>query len=99
MMSFGAATEMSRRVGIVRDYKVLLIDLLDVPRMDTSAALALESAIEQAAEQKRRVIIIGMSNQVARLLTRLGAIDHIRDSDRFGDRASAVAAAVEWLEP
>jgi SulP family sulfate permease len=99
MMSFGAATEMSRRVGIVRDYKVLLIDLLDVPRMDTSAALALESVIEQAAEQKRRVIIIGMSNQVARLLTRLGAIDHIRDSDRFGDRASAVAAAVEWLEP
>lgn len=98
MMSFGAATEMVRRFGVVRDYRVLLIDLLDVPHIDTSAALALESIIEQAESQDRHVIIIGMSYRVARLLVRLGAIAEIRESERFDDRASAVTAAVTWLE-
>jgi hypothetical protein len=54
--------------------------------------------ITLAAEQERHVIIVGMSFQVARLLTRLGAIDRIRESERFEDRASAVAAAIAWLE-
>jgi SulP family sulfate permease len=98
MMSFGAATELARRFGVVGDYRVLLIDLLDVPRMDTSAALALESIIVQAAEQQHHVILVGMSYPVARLLTRLGAIDRIRESERFENRAAAVAAAVAWLD-
>jgi hypothetical protein len=31
-------------------------------------------------------------------LTRLGAIDRIRESERFENRAAAVAAAVAWLD-
>jgi len=97
MMSFGAATEMVRRFGVIGEYRVLIIDLLDVPRMDTSAALALETIIEGAMSQKRHVVIIGMSFHVARLMSRLGALDRIRNSVRLESRAEGVTAAVQWL--
>jgi len=97
MMSFGAASEMSRRFGTVGEYQVLLIDLLDVPRMDTSAALALETVIDVALDHGKHVVLIGMSFHVARLLTRLGAVGRIRESERHESRAAGVAAASAWL--
>lgn len=97
LISFGAANEMTRGFGRVGDYSVLIIDLLDVPRMDGSAALALEEVIQRAKEQKKHVIITGMTYRVARLLGRLGALDNVRESERFETRPEAIRAAVNYL--
>ena len=79
---------------MVGDYQVLIIDLLDVPRMDGSAALALEELIQRALDEERRVLITGMTFRVARLLERMGVLDEVRETERFNSRAEAVRAAV-----
>jgi len=98
LISFAAANELTRRFKVVGDYQVLIIDLLDVPRMDGSAALALEELIQRALDEKRRVLITGMTFRVARLLERMGVLDEVRETERFNTRAEAVRAAVAPFE-
>ena len=93
LMSFGAASEMTRRFSNVTSHEVVLIDLLDVPRVDGSAALALESIVERAVDHKKRVLLVGLSRDVAKLLSRLGIIDHFKETDRFQSRLDALEAA------
>jgi SulP family sulfate permease len=97
-ISFGAANELTRRFARVGEYEVLIIDFLDVPHMDGSAAIALEEVMERAREEKKHVIIVGMTFSVARMMGRLGALDGVRDSERFDTRAEAVRAAVEFVK-
>jgi len=98
LISFGAANELTRRFAAVGEYEVLIIDLLDVPRVDGSAALALEEVIQRAADEGKHVIMVGMTFHVARLLGRLGILDRVRESERFDNRSDAVSAAVSYLE-
>lgn len=98
LISFAAANELTRRFKTVGDYQVLIIDLLDVPRMDGSAALALEELIQRALDEHRRVIITGMTFRVARLLERMGVLDEVRETERFNSRAEAIRAAVAPFE-
>jgi len=92
-MSFGAANEMMRRILAVRPVDVLIIDLVDVPGIDGSAALTLEEIIQRAEELGQAVIIIGMQIGVARLLIRLGSLDKVRETTRFATRLEALEAA------
>jgi len=98
LISFGAANELTRRFATVGEYEVLIIDLLDVPRVDGSAALALEEVISRAADEDKHIIIVGMTFHVARLLGRLGILDHVRESALFSKREEAVRAAVDFVQ-
>jgi len=97
LISFGAANELTRRFATVGEYEVLIIDLLDVPRVDGSAALALEEVIQRARDESKHIIIVGMTFHVARLLGRLGTLDRVRESELFSTRSEAVRAAVNHL--
>jgi SulP family sulfate permease len=98
LISFGAANDLVRRFTTLSGYEVLIIDLLDVPHVDGSAALALEQVIDHAVDQQRHVIIVGMTYPVARLLGRLGALNRVRESERLATRAEAIEAAARYLE-
>ena len=93
LMSFGAANEMARRVATVGRYDVILIDLVDVPRMAGSAAIAREEISQRAKDEGQHVIVVGLSYPVARLLGNLGVLDLVRETERFATRGEAVAAA------
>ena len=97
LISFGAANNLVRRFTTVGEYEVLIIDLLDVPHVDGSAALALEQVIDHAIDQNRHVIIVGMTYAVARLLGRLGALNRVRESELIASRAEAIQAAADFL--
>ena len=97
LISFGAANNLVRRFTTVGEYEVLIIDLLDVPHVDGSAALALEQVIDHAIDQNRHVIIVGMTYAVARLLGRLGALNRVRASELIASRAEAIQAAADFL--
>jgi len=97
MMSFGAANELTRRYTTLGEFNVLIIDLLDVPRIDGSAALALEEIIQRAGEAGRPVLIVGMTFHVAHVMGRLGALALVRETDLVATRAEAVRAAVALL--
>ena len=98
LISFGAANELLRKFSTTGNYEVLIIDLLDVPKVDGSAALALEEVIQQATEARKTVFIVGLTYAVARLMGHMGCLDQVRETERFESRAEAVRAAVQFLE-
>ncbi|MEZ5498850.1 MAG: SulP family inorganic anion transporter [Steroidobacteraceae bacterium] len=92
-MSFGAATEMMRRISNAMQVRVLIVDMTDVPLLDASAALAIESIIAQAAQSGQRVALCGLRPRVAAVIDRLGA-GVLADAPRFGARAEALDFAL-----
>jgi len=97
LISFGAANELLRKFSTTGNYDVLIIDLLDVPKVDGSAALALEEVIQQASDAHKTVFIVGLTYPVARLMGHMGCLDRVRETERFEDRPEAVRAAVALL--
>jgi SulP family sulfate permease len=98
LMSFGAANELVRRMSRAGDYEVLIIDLLDVPKVDGSAALALEEIMQAAARAARAVIVVGLNFHVARLLARLRILELVHETQRVATRHEAVSRAVAIVE-
>ncbi len=98
LMSFGAANEMARRFAAVDDYEVLVLDLLDVPHVDGSAGLELEELVQRAVDSGREVVVIGLSFPVARVLTQLGSVDLVRETQRFGTRIEGLRCALFIVE-
>jgi SulP family sulfate permease len=94
LMSFGAANEMARRFAALGHYDILILDLVDVPRIDGSAGLELEELIQRAVDNGREVMIVGLSFPVARVLTQTGSLELIKDTRRFATRKSALEAAL-----
>jgi SulP family sulfate permease len=80
-----------------QDYDVLVLDLSDVPSIDSSATLALEEIIMTSCEAGHTVELVGIRMPVARVFARLGVLDLIRDCDRHATRLDALQAAVENL--
>ncbi len=98
LISFGAASELTRKFATVGSYDLLMIDLQDVPRVDGSAALALEEIIEIATDNGKQVFIVGLTLHVARLLKKMGILNLIKDTSRFQTRNDALRAAVILLQ-
>lgn len=98
LMSFGAAKEMTRRFSNVGTYDILIIDLHEVPRIDGSATLALEEIVERASAEGKKVLLAGLSAPVARLMSRMGVLDKLHDTDRFATRKEALEKAVKIVE-
>ncbi len=96
-ISFGAANEMTRRIASVAGYDTLIVDLLDVPRLDGSAALAVEEIIRRAREQRQDVVVVGLSREVARLFGSLGVLDLIKETHRFSTRDEALREAARLI--
>ncbi|WP_096620211.1 SulP family inorganic anion transporter [Calothrix sp. NIES-3974] len=63
-MSFGAAKSISRRMSFVQNYHVLVLDLTEVPHIGVTAALAIESIVEDAIAHHRHIWIVATSPQV-----------------------------------
>jgi len=98
LMSFGAAKELSRRIGLSDAFDVVLIDLHDVPKVDGSAALALEEIVDQAVSAGKDVLMVGLSAPVARLMGKMGMLDRFKETTRFAGRQEALLYAAEKLE-
>ena len=97
LMSFGAAKELTRKVRNVASFDVFLIDLHDVPKVDGSAALALEEIVDQAVAAGKEVLIVGLSAPVARLLGGMGMLERFKDTTRFTTRREALDYAVDFV--
>ncbi len=96
-MSFGAANEMARRLNTQIEFETLILDLSEVPMIDSSAALAVEEVIERAIAGQRRVLMVGVKHRVERVLTKLGVIELVGQDACFGDRLSALQHAAATL--
>ncbi|QZZ23422.1 SulP family inorganic anion transporter [Leptothermofonsia sichuanensis E412] len=70
-MSFGAAKMISRRMAIVKDYQVLVLDLSEVPTIGITAALAVETMVQDAVKRDRHVWIVVTPGQVQQRIEKL----------------------------
>ena len=90
-LSFGAAKGISERMMLVRKYKVLLLDITDVPHLGVTASLAIERMVKEAERQERRVLVTGASGKVKQRLAQFG-IKHLID-----ERLEALDQAAHWI--
>ena len=71
-LSFGAAKGISARMGLVSNYRVLILDITEVPRMGVTAALAIERMVEEAQTLGRIVLVTGANKRLRDRLSKFG---------------------------
>ena len=95
--SFGAAKGMARRLAASDDYDVLVLDLADVPFLDSSASLGLEDAIKQAQGHDKPVFLVGIRPDVDETLKKLGVLDLLPDGHLHVSRLDALEQAATMI--
>ena len=86
-LSFGAAKGITERMMLVRNYKVLILDITDVPRLGVTATLAIEDMVQEALNNSRKAYVAGASGRVKDRLAKFGV-------DVIGTRKEALTAAI-----
>ncbi len=90
-LSFGAAKGISERMMLIKQYRILLLDITEVPHLGITASLAIERMSNEAERNHRTVIVTGASGKVKQRLAQLGVI-HLID-----DRFEALKVALEKI--
>ena len=92
-LSFGAAKGISERMNQIRQYKILLLDVTEVPHLGITATLAIERMVEEAKHHHRQVLIAGANGKVKVRL------QQFRIQELAGSRRDALERAVMQLNP
>jgi len=89
-LSFGAAKGITERMMLVRNYKVLILDITDVPSLGVTATLAIEDMVQEALSNSRKAYVAGATGRVKDRLAKFGV-------DVIGSRKEALTAAIDSL--
>ena len=95
--SFGAAKGMARRLAASDHYDALVLDLGEVPFLDSSASLGLEDAIKQAQGHGKHVYLVGVRADVAKILDQLGVLKLLPDDHHHASRLEALEQAAAMI--
>ena len=87
-LSFGAAKGITERMMLIRNYKVLILDITDVPRLGVTATLAIEDMVQEALNNSRKAYVAGATGKVKDRLAKFGV-------DVIGTRKEALTAAID----
>ena len=79
-LSFGAAKGISSRMGLIKNYKALILDLADVPRVGVTASLAIERIVHEAESHTQQCLIVSGTAKVVERLRRVGVTGDFIDS-------------------
>ena len=90
-LSFGAAKGISERMMLIKKYKVLILDITDVPRMGVTASLAIEDMMLEAKNNNRKAFVAGANEKVKERLSKFGVVGIV------SSRKEALTAAVKEL--
>lgn len=96
-MSFGAAKSISRRMAIVENYDVLILDMEDVPLLGVTASLAIETMVKDACQKRRHVFIAGAGGKVKARLQRLDILEIVPSSHLVNYRLDALKQAIALI--
>ena len=97
-MSFGAAKAISQRQAIMEDYKVVILDISDVPILGVTATLALERLIAEAKQKHLEVFIVGGTEKVKARLERFGILEKVPANNLSSSRLEALHQAISSLK-
>ncbi len=91
-LSFGAAKGITERMMLVRNYKVLILDITDVPRLGVTATLAIEDMVQEAKANSRVAYVAGASGRVKDRLAKFGV------EGLIGSRKEALETAINLIK-
>lgn len=94
---FGAAKGMARQLAAADQYDVPVLDLSDVPMLDSSASLAVEDTIMQVQSRGKHILLVGLRPVVSSVLKRLGVLKQLQADCQHESRLSAVRHAVRLI--
>jgi len=99
-LSFGSAKDISRMLASSQNQDVLIIDLSDVPFIDSSASITLEEAVQAIQKKGDLVLLCGLRDQVRDIINRFGILQLVGEKRIFGSRLAAIQqAAAIVLDP
>lgn len=93
-MSFGVAKTIAREHLMIKNCDTLVMDLSNVPYLDETAALAIETAIKDSQSEGCQVFVVSAVDKVTNLLERLGILNLIPYENLFIDRTRALKRAI-----
>ncbi len=96
-MIFGVAKAIAREHNAIKECAAIIFDVSDVPHLGVTASLALENAIEEAAEKGRNVFIVGAAGQTKRRLEKLNVFRFVDPQNCYDNRTEALQNAVARL--
>lgn len=96
-MSFGSAKAISQQQAIMQDYKLLILDLSDLPLLGVTATLAIESLIQEATKRHLQVFLVKGSETVQTRLDRFEILKAIPEQHQVDDRLMALEQAIGYL--
>ncbi|NET73620.1 MAG: SulP family inorganic anion transporter, partial [Sphaerospermopsis sp. SIO1G2] len=97
-MIFGVSKAISREHNAIKDCDVVILDLSDVPMMGVTASLTIESAIREACEKGRQVIIVGAAGKIKKRLENLGVLSLLPPQHLVTHRQEALEQALEIVK-
>lgn len=97
-MIFGVSKAIAREHSTIQQYQSVVLDLRDVPLIDTTVSLAIENTIKDAVDTKRQVLIVKPRAQTRKTLERLGVFQLIPGTQLCTSRAEALTKALKTLE-
>ena len=89
---FGAAKGFVDALEKNFDVKVVILDMENVPIVDTTGAVVLEDIVERLHKDKKRLLIVGMRSKVRKVLYNLGVTQRIG----IGNFINTVPEAIEY---
>jgi len=98
-LSFGAAADLGHhaRSQLEGGAHAIIMDFERVPRLDVSAALAVETVARDAKQSGRNIFLCTMNEDVEATLSALEADKHLDKTDHFKTREEALEAALKAL--
>ena len=97
-MIFGVSKAIAREHNTIQQYDCVVLDLSDVPLIDTTVSLAIENTIKDAVESERQVIIVKPRTQATKTLERLGIFELIPGTQLCEKREQALEKALAYTE-
>lgn len=94
-MIFSVSKAISRQHAAIADYKVMILDLSDVPMIDVTVALALENAVKDARDTQCEVFLLCPNEGTREQLGKLGVLNMIPKENHCKSRREALQAALK----
>ncbi len=96
-LSFASARDLSRLMQSSEGRDALVVDLSDVPFIDTSASIALEEVIVDARDGNDTVILCGMRDLVRQTMERAGVLGLLDTRQVAATRLQALRTARDFV--
>ncbi len=94
LMNFAASKEITKKINSHTDCKAMIIDLTKVIHLGVSAALALQSAIDDMVASGHEIYVVAKEGQPLQRLRKLGVITRVHQDHILDTREQALELAL-----